>query len=100
MGFGIRKLKRAIKEVEEWAIKNKMTINRKKSGIIFHKKRASTEKKKTELYKQFPIVRKYQYLGIMIDETMRFKFQLEHMEEKIKKGMKIVNIMKWKKMPI
>ena len=36
----------------------------------------------------------------MIDETMRFKFQLEHMEEKIKKGMKIVNIMKWKKMPI
>ena len=51
-----------------------MTINRKKSGIIFHKKRASTEKKKTEYYKQYPIVRKYKYLGIMIDETMRFKF--------------------------
>ena len=74
MGFGIRKLNRTIKAVEEWAEKNKMTINRKKSGIIFHKKRASTEKKKTEYYKQYPIVRKYKYLGIMIDETMRFKF--------------------------
>ena len=77
-----------------------MTINRKKSGIIFHKKRASAEREEVILFDQYPIVRKYKYLGIIIDETMKFKFQLEYMEEKIKKGMKIVNIMKWKKMPI
>ena len=37
--FGNEKLIKAIRIVEEWAANNKMKINKKKSGIIIHKKR-------------------------------------------------------------
>ena len=39
MEKGKKKLERAIDIVEEWTKANKMKINKKKSGIIFYKKR-------------------------------------------------------------
>jgi len=39
----------------------------------------------------------YKYLGIWIDETMKFKHQIDRTREKIKKGMKMIELLKWKK---
>ena len=39
--FDLDKLSEAIQLVEKWAEDNNMKINRKKSGILFHKKRKS-----------------------------------------------------------
>ena len=75
----IEKLGKAIKIVEDWVDKNKMKINRKKSGIIFHKKRRSKINIDTIMtYKEYPIVTKYKYLGIWLDVTMKFKEHLEY----------------------
>ena len=38
-GFLDKNLKKAIKIIEKWMNENKMKINRKKSGIIYHTKR-------------------------------------------------------------
>ena len=75
-----------------------MKINRKKSGIIFYKRRKS---KKNSNHKEeilgFPIVDEYKYLGLWIDETMSFDKQIIETEKKIEKGMKMMQIMRWKR---
>ena len=35
-GFKFTKMKKAINQIEKWVTENKMKINKKKSGIIFH----------------------------------------------------------------
>ena len=62
IGYGEYKLSRAIRMIERWAEENKMKINRKKSGIIFHKLKKMC-KNDTE-YEGYPVVSKYKYLGI------------------------------------
>ena len=65
MGKGEDQLKRAIEVVEKWTEDNKMKINRKKSGIIFYKRRKS--KKNTNHNEEimgFPRVSEYKYLGL------------------------------------
>ena len=97
--FDQSKLIDAISIVEQWVEKNKMKINKKKSGIIVHKKRHRKNKKDVkEDVEGFPIVERYKYLGIWLDSSMNYEYQLEEMRKKIEKSMKIINIMKWKKL--
>ena len=75
-----------------------MKINKKKSGIIFYKKRMLKENENNEKeIAGFPIVREYKYLGVWIDEKLNFNKLIEEIESKLKKSIKMVNIMKWKK---
>jgi len=46
-----------------------MKINKKKSGIIFYKKRKNKYKMEKEIM-EYPVVEEYKYLGIWIDEKM------------------------------
>ena len=45
-----------------------MTVNKKKSGIIFFKRK--TMKQETMEIEGYPIVKKYKYLGVIIDEKL------------------------------
>ena len=85
----------AIEIAEQWATDNQMTINKKKSGIIIHKKNSKRSKKRKEV-KGYPIVNEYKYLGVYIDSKMSFRPHLEYIRKKIDNGFKLINIMKWK----
>ena len=75
-----------------------MAINKLKSGLILHrrKKRMIQE---PEFIKGYPILRKYKYLGIYIDETLSFKPHLEYVKTKMQGGIKMMKIFAWKRMP-
>ena len=55
-----------------------MKVNKKKSGIIFHKMRRTC--KNDKLFEGYPIVSKYKYLGIWIDETLMFDEQIQYLD--------------------
>ena len=73
-----------------------MKINKKKSGIIFYKKKKKKIKKDKEIM-GYPEVDEYKYLGIWMDSKMTFERQYKETKCKIEKGIKMINIMKWKK---
>ena len=86
-----------------------MNLNKNKSAIMIHKGSLNTKQssivengnlKKIKIYKKFPIANVYKYLGVWLDKKLIFKDQLEYVKEKIKRGTKIINILKWKKMDI
>ena len=73
-----KRLKKAIKIIEKWTEENKMTINRKKSGIIYHtKKNRKSKDSENRTYMGFPVRTEYKYLGIMIDKNLSFQKHLE-----------------------
>ena len=77
-GFLDRSMKKAIKIIEKWTDDNKMKINRKKSGIIYHtKKNRKSKDGENRTYMGFPIRTEYKYLGIMIDKNLSFQKHLE-----------------------
>ena len=45
-------------------------------------------------FEGIPIVRKYKYLGIIIDEKLSWQDHLEYIEKKVEKGLKMVKILK------
>ena len=45
-----------------------------------------------------PFTNEYKYLGIWIDKNLNLKKQLRATEDKMKKGQKMINICKWKKL--
>ena len=60
--------------MEIWSKENKMIINKKKSGIIIHKKRRTKNKKgQIKEIEGIPICKKYKYLGIIINEPVNAK---------------------------
>ena len=91
------KLKMAMGITEKWALDNLMKINKKKSGIIYHKINGKKLRKKKE-YHGYPIMSEYKYLGIVLDSKLSFKPHLEHIRNKINNGFKLINIMNWKKL--
>ena len=42
-----------------------------------------------------PIVSKYKYLGIILDNKLEYRDHLEYIENKIQKSVKMINIMNW-----
>ena len=73
-----------------------MQINKKKSGIMFFKKRKTKQKENDNMILGYPIVNEYKYLGIYLDDRMNLNRHIEHIKEKIIKGMKMAQIIKWK----
>ena len=76
-----------------------MKLNKKKSGIIIHKKARRKNKKEKEI-NGIPIVSKYKYLGVVINEPVNGKDQLQSIKEKIVKPMKMLKILTWKRLDI
>ena len=74
-----------------------MNINKKKSGIIYHKINGKKLRSRKQ-YHGYPIMSEYKYLGVIIDNKLSFKPHLEHIRNKINNGFKLINIMKWKKL--
>ena len=75
-----------------------MKINKKKSGILYHSNRNRQQKEGSDkTFLGYPIKSSYKYLGIIIDGSLSFQEHLNKLTEKIKKGMKIISIMKWKR---
>ena len=71
------------KAITLWAEQNKTPINFKKSGILNIIARKSARKminKTTHM--QFPVVTKYKYLGIWLDETLNPEITLVRIREK------------------
>ncbi len=71
-----------------------MTIKKKKSGVMFFKRRSN--KNQEQEFEGYPIVKKYKYLGVYIDEKLNWNDQIEHIQSKIDKAMKILQMLKWK----
>jgi len=93
-----KSLKVAIKVIERWVEKNDMDINKKKSGIIFHSCWGWSNRRKLKEIEGYPIDNKYKYLGIWIDSALTFNQHMTYLKTKIKKGMKIIYMMKKKNM--
>ena len=74
-----------------------MKINRKKSGIMFIKKRKDSQYQLRQEINGYPIVKIYKYLGIWFDERLTFDHHIAVIKEKIEKGLRLVDLMKWKK---
>ena len=71
-----------------------MIVNKKKSGIIYHRVRSKKIKKK-KMYHGYPIVSEYKYLGVIIDSKLSFKQHIEQMRKKIyKKALKFLKALK------
>ena len=51
-----------------------MKINKRKSGIMWIKKKGSGKKKKNEELEGFPVIDTYKYLGIWIDNHLSFEY--------------------------
>jgi hypothetical protein len=85
--------------VEEWSRANDMIINKKKSGILplFKKFQASLT---MDEFQGYPVVTSYKYLGVYIDDSLSMKFHLAHLQKKLCKFEKMVNILNWKKAPL
>ena len=70
IGISKANLLEAINIVEEWARDNKLTINKKKSGVMIHKYRGRAAKEDKGFIRDFPYKDQYTYLGIIIDRNL------------------------------
>ena len=77
IGFLKTRLVQAIEIIEKWAFKNKITINKLKSGIMIHAKRGRSSKKDEGTLLDYPYKKEYKYLGIIIDKNLTLQRQLE-----------------------
>ena len=77
LGHGIEALEKELEKIKEWNIINCMTINKDKSGIMFlelgNKNNIDPQYKKLYL-DNFPIIFKYKYLGVIIDNNFNLNY--------------------------
>ena len=73
VGYDKKRLELAISIVEEWADRNKIIINKKKSGVMIHSSRNKPCKKDTGEIRGYPYKNEYKYLGIIIDKNLTLK---------------------------
>ena len=59
-----------------------------------------TKRKPSEDLKGYPILNEYKYLGVKIDYNLKYTAQIRMIREKIKKGMKMIEIMNWKRVDV
>ena len=57
-----------------------MKINHKKSGIMFFK--SKTYKSYNTIYSNYPIVKTYKFLGILIDYNLTLKEHIKNLKKK------------------
>lgn len=76
-------LEKVIKLIEEWTLKNGMSLNKSKSGIVIFARRQA--KIVTFLGNQFlgiPVVDQYKYLGTVLTSRLELSAQLELIRDK------------------
>ena len=82
----IASLERELSNVDHWLSINKMTINTKKTEVIFFGNKAHLKKldNKTVRYLDTPLKRKdkVKYLGVLFDEKMQWKYQIKNITQK------------------
>ena len=82
----IASLERELSNVDHWLSINKMTINTKKTEVIFFGNKAHLRKldNKTVRYLDTPLKRKdkVKYLGVLFDEKMQWKYQIKNITQK------------------
>ena len=82
----IASLERELSNVDQWLSINKMTINTKKTEVIFFGNKAHLKKldNKTVRYLDTPLKRKdkVKYLGVLFDEKMQWKYQIKNITQK------------------
>ena len=66
----------AINIVEAWTEENKLTINKKKSGVMIHRYRGKAAKTDKGFIRGFPYKTEYTYLGIVIDRNLTMRNHL------------------------
>ena len=74
-----------------------MQINKEKSGIIFledHNSNKINKKYNPQDYSQIPILNKYKYLGVYIDNNMNLKENTKYINQKLRISQKIINTQK------
>ena len=82
----IASLERELSNVDHWLSINKMTINTKKTEVIFFGNKVHLKKldNKTVRYLDTPLKRKdkVKYLGVLFDEKMQWKYQIKNITQK------------------
>ena len=63
---------------------------------MFFKRKKTKQKEEDNMVLGYPVVNEYKYLGIFLDDRMNLGKHIEHIKGKIKKGMKMAQIIKWK----
>jgi len=82
--YTIGQLDRAIKIINEWSASAGIPINLRKSGIPNVRKNDRTRKiVHGEAYQNYPIVEKYKYLGVWIDEKLNPETHLNLYKPKV-----------------
>lgn len=76
--YGQQELDQTINCLENWTKTNLIDINYSKSGIMAIRKDKRTPSLRTNAYRNFPIVNSYKYLGVMIDDSLKFDIELQY----------------------
>ena len=70
--------------IDGWTKLNGINVNKKKSGIMILKNKIETNDK----IDGYPIINKYKYLGIMINDKMNIQSHIGNIDKKLKNILK------------
>jgi len=79
-----RQLREAIDTIDDWCVKNEMALNKDKSYILFIPAKDKGGKERGKNVRGIRIVREAKYLGITIDDNLRFATQLNEWKKRLK----------------
>jgi len=81
----ITQLKNVIRIIKQWSLENNLKLNAKKSGILEFCPRSGPTKMNLsagDLIEDIPVVDKYKYLGLWLNNKLTAELQIEHIEKK------------------
>ena len=78
------RLLEAIKVLEKWCDKNKIGVNKKKSGIII----INDDGTDVNNINGYPVVLEYKYLGVLINTKLSPKYHICHIRDKVGEYLK------------
>lgn len=91
-GESIQALNKVISTLDEWTSNNRMKINKRKSGLLILKADKRTPERLPERYHDFPVVQRYKYLGIEIDNDLTLRVHSKEMQENEKKLKNLLSL--------
>ena len=78
---GINQLSNVLKIIDNWTKLNGINVNKKKSGIMILKNKIENN----DNIDGYPIINKYKYLGIIINDKMTIQSHIGNIDKKLKK---------------
>ena len=71
--------------IEKWSEENHLKINKKKSAILefIHRRSQTTQLKIGDLFRDYPIVDKYKYLGTWLSQKLTLNSQTDFIERRM-----------------